>query len=57
MRLKKIISCVRNVVAIFHHIEKEIIWRNSVGKSEGFEMLKKIKPLGTIFPRFFHPPS
>jgi hypothetical protein len=35
------------VVAIFHHIEEEMAWRKSVGKPEGFDMLKKIKPLGT----------
>jgi hypothetical protein len=39
-------SCLRNVVAIFHHIEKEMAWRKSLGRPEGFDMLKKVKPIG-----------
>jgi hypothetical protein len=40
-------SCLRNVVSLFHQIEKEMAWRKSQGRPEGFEMLKVIKPLGT----------
>ncbi|KAF1989346.1 nucleoside hydrolase [Aulographum hederae CBS 113979] len=38
-------SCLRNVVSLFIHIEKEQEWRRSVGKSEGFTTLKAHKPL------------
>ncbi|KIW06883.1 uncharacterized protein PV09_02559 [Verruconis gallopava] len=41
-------SCVRNVVSIFHHVEKEMAWRRSVGRPEGFELLKKMKPLVAV---------
>ncbi|KAE9978605.1 hypothetical protein EG327_007335 [Venturia inaequalis] len=33
-------TCLRNVVALFHHIELEMAWRKSVGRPEGFDMLR-----------------
>ncbi|KAF2093062.1 inosine-uridine preferring nucleoside hydrolase [Rhizodiscina lignyota] len=41
-------NCLRNVVSLFHHIDKEWEWRSKMGKPEGFETLKKHKPLVAI---------
>ncbi|KIW31786.1 uncharacterized protein PV07_03378 [Cladophialophora immunda] len=41
-------SCLRNVVAIFHILEKEIAWREQKGKPVGFEGLTKFKPIVAI---------
>ncbi|KAK5990610.1 hypothetical protein PT974_08879 [Cladobotryum mycophilum] len=38
-------SCLRNVVAMFHVLEKELEWRRSTGRPEGFETLKASKPI------------
>lgn len=38
-------SCLRNTLALFHVIEKEIEWRKSTGRSEGFEVMKSHKPI------------
>jgi len=39
-------SCLRNVVALFHVLEKEIAWRKSTGKSEAsYGALKSFKPI------------
>ncbi|KAK5168036.1 uncharacterized protein LTR77_006604 [Saxophila tyrrhenica] len=43
-------SCLRNVVSLFYHIEKEIAWRKSVGRDPGFETLRKSKPLVAVGP-------
>ncbi|GAB7366045.1 hypothetical protein MBLNU230_g7614t1 [Neophaeotheca triangularis] len=43
-------NCLRNVVALFHHIEREIAWRKANGKDEGFECLKNVKPLVAVGP-------
>lgn len=43
-------SCLKNVVSIFHVLEREIEWRKSQGKPEGFEALKAYKPLVAIGP-------
>lgn len=37
-------SCLRNVVAIFQILEKEIQWRRENGKSEGYEGMTTYKP-------------
>jgi inosine-uridine nucleoside N-ribohydrolase len=37
-------------VTLFHQIEKEMAWRKSIGKPEGFDMLKVLKPLGILSP-------
>ncbi|KAK7890512.1 hypothetical protein LTR67_007720 [Exophiala xenobiotica] len=41
-------SCLRNVVAIFHILEKELKWRAEHGKAPGFEGITKYKPLVAI---------
>lgn len=40
-----VISCARNVAALFHILEKEIAWRRSHGKAIGFNSLLASKPL------------
>ncbi|KAL8716046.1 MAG: hypothetical protein Q9225_006269 [Loekoesia sp. 1 TL-2023] len=37
-------NCLRNVVSMFHVIEKEIQWRKNNGRPEGFDALKRSKP-------------
>jgi inosine-uridine nucleoside N-ribohydrolase len=46
-------NCLRNVVSLFHHIEKEIEWRKVNGRPVGFEALTKTKPLVAVGPE--HP--
>ncbi|PSR92400.1 Inosine/uridine-preferring nucleoside hydrolase domain-containing protein [Coniella lustricola] len=41
-------SCLRNVVAMFHVLEKENAWRKEVGKPEGFPALKHSKPIVAV---------
>ncbi|TAQ87908.1 Purine nucleosidase [Chlorociboria aeruginascens] len=41
-------SCLRNVVALFHVIEKELEWRRGHGKLEGFDTMKSSKPIVAI---------
>lgn len=41
-------NCLRNVVSLFHHVQKEMEWRKSRGRTEGFEMLKRKKPLVAV---------
>jgi len=37
-------SCLRNVVAIFHTLEKELQWRRENCRMEGFEGMTKYRP-------------
>jgi len=46
-------SCLRNVVALFHVIEKEKEWRRARGQLEGFEAMSSSKPIVAIGPE--HP--
>jgi len=46
-------DCLRNVVSLFYHVEKEIEWRGSQGRSLGFDALRKYKPLVAVGPE--HP--
>jgi len=46
-------DCLRNVISLFHHIEKEIAWREKEGRTIGFEALRKSKPLVAVGPE--HP--
>lgn len=47
-------DCLRNIVSLFHHVDKEIAWRESVGKRVGFEtLLQSEKPVVAIGPK--HP--
>ncbi|KAK2780562.1 inosine-uridine preferring nucleoside hydrolase [Colletotrichum kahawae] len=41
-------SCLRNVVALFHVLEKEMAWREVNGKHLGFDALKAFKPLVAV---------
>lgn len=41
-------SCLRNTVSLFHVIEKEIAWRKSVGRPEGFDTLRATKPIVAV---------
>lgn len=43
-------NCLRNVVAMFHHIEREMAWRKARGKPEGFECLRQCRPLVAVGP-------
>ncbi|EEY19839.1 inosine-uridine preferring nucleoside hydrolase [Verticillium alfalfae VaMs.102] len=38
-------SCLKNAVALFHVLEKELIWRKENGKAENFGTLKTHKPI------------
>lgn len=41
-------SCLRNVVSMFHVVEKEMRWRKDNGRPEGFDALKKSKPVVAV---------
>jgi hypothetical protein len=41
-------SCLRNVVTIFHVLEKELKWRRGQGKVIGFSGMTKFRPLVAI---------
>ncbi|KAJ4367547.1 hypothetical protein N0V83_007131 [Neocucurbitaria cava] len=41
-------NCLRNVVTLFHYIEKERAWRKANGRPEGFETLKVRKPIVAV---------
>ena len=43
-------NCLRNVVSLFHHIEKEIAWREKIGKDLGFQTLRESKPVVAVGP-------
>ncbi|KAG6021176.1 hypothetical protein E4U19_005901 [Claviceps sp. Clav32 group G5] len=48
-----LLSCLHNVVAMFHVLEKELEWRKSTGRPEGYEAMKRSKPLVAVGPE--HP--
>ncbi|CAE7009940.1 hypothetical protein P3342_003120 [Pyrenophora teres f. teres] len=41
-------NCLRNVVTLFHHIEKERVWRKENNRPEGFETLSARKPIVAV---------
>ncbi|KAH3941107.1 hypothetical protein HBI56_135920 [Parastagonospora nodorum] len=41
-------NCLRNVVTLFHHIEKERAWRKANGRAPGFETLDVRKPIVAV---------
>ncbi|KAH8881264.1 nucleoside hydrolase [Thozetella sp. PMI_491] len=43
-------SCLRNAVALFHVLEKEMAWREAHGSSTPYESLKAYKPLIAVGP-------
>lgn len=49
MSFANVASCLRNVVALFHVLEKEMAWRESTGRtSKAFGGLKAFKPIVAI---------
>ena len=38
-------NCLRNIISLFHYVNKEIAWRGNVGRSLGFETLRSSKPV------------
>jgi hypothetical protein len=42
--------CLKNVVSMFHVIDKELEWRRATGKPEGFEVFKSFKPIVALGP-------
>ncbi|KKA30130.1 hypothetical protein TD95_002008 [Thielaviopsis punctulata] len=46
-------SCLKNAVSLFHVLEKELEWRKSQGRSEGYEAMKACKPILAVGPE--HP--
>jgi inosine-uridine nucleoside N-ribohydrolase len=43
-------NCLRNVVSLFYHIEKEIKFREKSGLPLGFDTLRKTKPIVAVGP-------
>ncbi|KAK7943463.1 Inosine/uridine-preferring nucleoside hydrolase domain-containing protein [Apiospora aurea] len=43
-------SCLKNVVAMFHVLDKEMEWRKSQGRPLGFDALRAYKPIVAIGP-------
>ena len=43
-------NCLRNVISLFYHIEKEISWRQAHGRRLGFDTLRQSKPLVAVGP-------
>ncbi|KAH8731012.1 Inosine/uridine-preferring nucleoside hydrolase domain-containing protein [Phaeosphaeriaceae sp. PMI808] len=41
-------NCLRNVVTLFHYIEKERIWRQENGRTAGFETLDVRRPIVAV---------
>ncbi|MCJ1307622.1 hypothetical protein MMC25_001269 [Agyrium rufum] len=47
-----LLNCLRNVISLFHYVEKEIAWRESIGRSSGFATLRKSKPVVAVGPEY-----
>ncbi len=43
-------SCLRNVVGLFHVLDKEMEWRESQGIPLGFEALRTYRPIVAVGP-------
>lgn len=41
-------SCLRNVVSLFHVLEKELAWRKEAGRPIGFDTLRNTKPIVAV---------
>ena len=52
--LENFTSCLRNVVSVFHIVQKERAWRRRMGLDQGFEMLDSRKPLGKMTDHGLH---
>ena len=44
----ELLSCLRNVVTLFHIIQREMAWRESQGNPGGFETLRNHKPIVAV---------
>lgn len=44
------LSTLKNTISLFHVLEKELEWRKSVGRPEGYEAMRKSKPLIAVGP-------
>ena len=43
-------SCLRNVVTLFHVLDKEMEWRQAQGRPLGFETLRSGRPVVAVGP-------
>jgi hypothetical protein len=43
-------STLKNTVALFHVLEKELEWRKSVGRDEGYGAMRRSKPIVAVGP-------
>lgn len=43
-------SCLKNVVALFHVLEKEKLWRKERGQLEGYSTIETFKPIVAVGP-------
>lgn len=41
-------SCLRNVVSMFHIIQREMQWRRENGRPEGFGSLRAFRPIVAV---------
>ncbi|KAI9734145.1 MAG: hypothetical protein M1818_006650 [Claussenomyces sp. TS43310] len=41
-------SCLKNAVALFHVLDKELAWRKARGQLEGFDTLRAFKPIVAV---------
>ena len=41
-------SCLKNVIALFHVLEKEKLWRRQRGQLEGFTTMESFKPIVAV---------
>ncbi|KAK5130223.1 hypothetical protein LTR08_002308 [Meristemomyces frigidus] len=48
-------NCLRNVISLFAHVEREIAWRKAQGREPGFATLQTCRPLVAVGPE--HPLS
>ena len=45
-------NCLRNVVSLFYHVEKEIAWRSTQGRKLGFDSLRNSRPSVAVGPEY-----
>lgn len=43
-----LLSCLRNVVSLFHVLEKELAWRKDAGRPAGFGTMQATKPIVAV---------
>ncbi|POR33226.1 Non-specific ribonucleoside hydrolase RihC [Tolypocladium paradoxum] len=48
--LEVVMLCLRNVVALFHVLEKELAWRKETGRPEGYGAMKASIPVVAVGP-------